>query len=320
MASVKIKSETFFKEKEEKRLCCKTMRRQSFFCFIQDEIKQLKDLDKIRTSETYTAALRSIYSFRLGNDFMLDEINEEEILRYEAYLKRNGNSMNTVSFYMRIFRAVYNRAVEKGLALQRYPFKHVYTGVDKTRKRAVSLKVIQQVKHLELPLHSSLDFARDMFMFSFYTRGMSFIDMAFLKKKDLKDGFLIYRRRKTGQQMCVRWEKCMQDIMDKYPYVETEYLLPIITREGSERQQYINALHLVNAKLKRMPLHTEYPVRLSMYVARHSWASIALNQHIPLSVISESMGHESESTTRIYLASLDNSVIDNANAYILKKI
>ena len=112
----------------------------------------------------------------------------------------------------------------------------------------------------------------------------------------------------------------MQDIIEKYPLNETEFLLPIITRQGNERRQYINAIHLINCKLKEMPLSTPHVLRLSMYVARHSWASIALRQHIPLSVISESMGHESESTTRIYLASLDNSVIDQANARILKNL
>ncbi len=322
MTSIKIKakSNAFSAERREGHSTRKATRRQSFFQFMQDEIKRLEALDRIRTSETYAATFRSICSFRSGKDFTWDEINEEEAIRYESYLKRNGKSMNTVSFYMRIFRAVYNRAVEKGLTLQHYPFKHVYTGVGKTRKRAVPLSVIKQLKQLELPLNSSLDFARDMFLFSFYTRGMSFIDMAYLKKKDLKDGFLIYRRRKTGQQLCICWEKCMQDIIEKYPLAETGFLLPIITRQGGERRQYINAIHLVNRKLKEMPLSAPHVSQLSMYVARHSWASIALRQHIPLSVISESMGHESESTTRIYLASLDNSVIDQANARILKKL
>ena len=177
MTSIKIKakSNAFSAERREGHSTRKATRRQSFFQFMQDEIKRLEALDRIRTSETYAATFRSICSFRSGKDFTWDEINEEEAIRYESYLKRNGKSMNTVSFYMRIFRAVYNRAVEKGLTLQHYPFKHVYTGVGKTRKRAVPLSVIKQLKQLELPLNSSLDFARDMFLFSFYTRGMSFI-------------------------------------------------------------------------------------------------------------------------------------------------
>lgn len=228
--------------------------------------------------------------------------------------------MNSVSFYNRILRAVYNRAVEKEMTAQRYPFKHVYTGVDKTVKRAVSLAAIRQIKELDLLSKPSLDFARDMFLFSFYTRGMSFIDMAFLKKKNLCGGILSYRRRKTGQQLFIRWEESMQEIVDKYPANENGYLLPIIKSPGRERLQYRNALRLVNNKLKAISEAAGLQTKLTMYVSRHSWASIAKSQNIPLSVISAGMGHDSENTTQIYLAALDNAVIDNANDLILKKL
>ena len=133
---------------------------------------------------------------------------------------------------MRILRAVYNRAVEKDLTTNRNPFKHVYTGIDKTIKRAIPLKAIKQIKNLDLSLQLSLDFARDMFLFSFYTRGMSFIDMAYLRRTNLKNGILTYHRRKTGQQLSIRWERCMQDILDKYENPTSDYLLPIIRSES----------------------------------------------------------------------------------------
>ena len=251
---------------------------------------------------------------------MLNEIVSDLMTEYEAYLKSHGVAMNTVSFYNRILRAVYNRAVEKEITVQRYPFKHVYTGIDKTVKRAVPLKIIKRIKELDLSLKSSLDFARDMFLFSFYTRGMSFIDMAYLRKKDLQNGILSYRRRKTGQQLFIKWEKSMQEIIDKYPANENGYLLPIIKTDRNERLQYRNALRLVNNKLKEISVSIGLQVRLTMYVSRHSWASIARNQNIPLSVISAGMGHDSENTTQIYLTSLDNSTIDKANDLILKKL
>ena len=226
-------------------------------------------------------------------------------------------TMNTISFYMRNLRAVYNRAVEKGLTPQNNPFRHVYTGVDKTKKRAIPIKTIKELKELDLSLKPSLDFARDMFMFSFYTRGMSFVDMAYLKKSDLQNGILTYRRRKTGQQLTIKWEKCMEGIIGKYPNNETGFLLPIIKNQGNERKQYDNALHLVNYHLKELSTMLKLQRPLTMYVARHSWASAAKAKKIPLSVISEGMGHDSEATTQIYLASLETSVVDNANKKIL---
>ena len=174
---------------------------QSLFSFMQGIIGQLKQLGKVRTSETYTAALTSFMKFREGQDILLCEIDSDTMMLYEAWLKSKEICSNSTSFYMRILRAVYNRAVEKELTEQKYPFKHVYTGIGKTVKRALPLKSIKRIKELDLTLKPHLDYARDMFLFSFYTRGMSFIDMAYLKKSDLKNGVIIYRRRKTGQQL-----------------------------------------------------------------------------------------------------------------------
>ena len=223
---------------------------------------------------------------------------------------------------MRILRAVYNRAVEKGLMKQKHPFKHVYTGIDKTVKRAVSLKAIKRIKELDLTLKPHWDYARDMFLFSFYTRGMSFIDMAYLKKADLKNGVLIYRRRKTSQQLSIRWEKCMAEIVTKYEGRSAmQYLLPIITNPlTDDRIQYRNALCRINVALKEVARLANLSTPLTMYCGRHSWASVAKSKNIPLSVISEGMGHDSEETTRIYLASLDSNIIDKANSLILKEL
>ena len=289
----------------------------SLFSFMHGVIAQLKQLGRVRTSETYTATLNSFMAFREEQDVPLDGINSDLMLLYEAYLKARGVRMNTISFYMRNLRAVYNRAVEKGLTPQNNPFRHVYTGVDKTVKRAISIKAIKALKDLDLSMKPSSDFARDMFLFSFYTRGMSFVDMAYLKRSDLQNGILTYRRRKTGQQLTIKWEKCMEEIVAKYPQNETIYLLPIIKEKGNERRQYDNALHLVNYRLKELSTTLKLQRPLTMYVARHSWASAAKAKNVPLSVISEGMGHDSEATTQIYLASLETSVVDKANKMIL---
>ena len=188
-------------------------------------------------------------------------------------------------------------------------------------KRAVSMTVIRQIRDLELRFSSSMDYARDIFMFSFYTRGMSFVDMAFLKKKDIRNGILSYRRHKTNQQLFIKWEKPMQEIVNKYNTVDTPYLLPIIKNIGkNERRQYINAAHLINRKLKMIGELLNLNVTLTTYVARHAWASIARSKNISISVICEAMGHDSENTTKIYLASLDTSAVDNANSLIINSL
>ena len=242
------------------------------------------------------------------------------IMAYESYLKNNGLSLNSSSFYMRTFRAIYNKAVNDNLTNQQFPFKKVYTGIDKTIKRSVSLNTIKVIKHMDLSSDSSLDFARNMFLFSFYTRGMSFVDMAYLQKKDLKQGILSYHRCKTKQQLFIRWEKCMQDIVDKYDTRNSQYLLPIINPHCKidERKQYLRASQKVNYHLKKLGEKISLTNTLTMYVARHSWASIAKGKNIPISVISDSLGHNSELTTQIYLSTIDNNIIDNTNSMIIK--
>lgn len=294
----------------------------SLFKFIEEIIAHLRSCGKIRTSETYATTLRSFRRFRNDCDMSFDEITIHTMMTYESYLRKHGVSPNSSSFYMRNLRAIYNRAVDRGLTSQHYPFKHVYTGVDKTIKRAVSLKVIKRIKALDFASHRTLDYARDMFLFSFYTRGMSFVDMAYLRKSDLANGILSYRRRKTGQQLYIKWEQCMQEIVDKYDTCHSNYLLPIIKPRSDcdDRQQYIYAAHNINRCLKIIGQQLELSIPLTLYVARHAWASIAKSKNIPISVISEGMGHDSEATTRIYLASLDTTAIDRANSMILKSL
>ena len=259
--------------------------------------------------------------FLKEQDVPLDEMDSDLMVAYETYLKSAGVCSNSISFYMRNLRAIYNRAVDKELTVQRYPFKHVYTGIDKTLKRAVPLEVIRQIRDLDLTLQPTLDYARDIFMFSFYTRGMSFIDMAFLKKKDLQNGILSYRRHKTNQQLFIKWEKPMQRLIDKYDTTKTPYLLPIIkNNEKEERAQYKSVAHTINRNLKKIGKQLGLTIPLTTYVARHGWASIAKSKNIPIATISEAMGHDSENTTRIYLASLDTSVVDKANSLILKSL
>lgn len=293
----------------------------SLFNFMESIIAKLKQNGKVRTSETYRATLNSFKKFRKEEDIMLDSITSEIMESYEAWHRNRGVAPNSISFYTRILRAVYNRAVEDDIIENRNPFRKVYTGVDKTVKRALPLPVIRKIKVLDLSLTPALDYARDMFLMSFYLRGMSFIDMAFLKKSDLKNGYVTYRRRKTGQQLIIEWTKEMQLILDKYPENKSDYLLPVIRNPGTnERCTYRNTGYNINHSLKKIAGMVGVTIPLTLYVARHSWASAARAKGIPISVISEGMGHDSEATTQIYLASLDTSVVDKANSLILKSL
>ena len=293
----------------------------TFLLYGKELLVELKKIGKVRTTDTYRNALGSFERFLNDRaDIPLEDMDSNLMIAYESWLKGTGICPNTSSYYMRNLRAIYNRAVERGFVTQQNPFKHVYTGIDKTKKRAVSLDVIREIRDLKLT-KKSLVFARDIFLFSFYTRGTSFVDMAFLKKKDLQNGILTYRRNKTDQQLFVKWEKPMQELIDKYDTFDTSYLLPVIRNNGvDEWHQYQNAAHRINRNLKQIGKQIGLDIPLTTYVARHAWASIAQSKNVPLSVISKALGHDSEQTTRIYLSSLDTSVVDKANNLILMSI
>ena len=294
--------------------------RRSFGLFMKEQIVRLESMKRMRTSETYTAAYRSFMRFMDNKDVAIDEFDEKLMGEYENVLKMTGAGLNTVSFYMRIMRAVYNRAVDEGITDQRYPFKKVYTGIARTVKRALRFDDIRRIKNVDLSNEPNLAFARDMFMFSFYTRGMSFVDMSFLSKSNLSGGVLSYCRRKTGQRLDIKWEKCMQEIVERYDACGP-YILPIVSPDkGDERLQYRQCQCRINAYLKRLGRMMGFLHPLTMYVARHSWASVAKSRNVPLSIISEGMGHDSDATTRIYLASIEASRIDEANSSILNAL
>jgi len=286
------------------------------FPFIDYLVKKLKADNRKKTASIYTTAKQSFSNFRFGQDILIDKIDNDLLLKYETCLKNKGMLKNSISCYMRALRSIYNQAVKKGLSTQKRPFSNTYTGVDKTIKRAVNEKIIIQLKNMDLANNLALALTRDMFMLSFYLRGISFVDMANLKTNNLKNGYITYIRSKTKQTLTIKMEDCMNEIVTRYSkQTIDDYLLPIYTPQNHDHASH---LRTYNKRLKRISnlLGLEKP--LSSYVTRHSWATMALRKGIPIEIISESMGHENETTTRIYLASLGQSVVDEANAEIIK--
>lgn len=291
-------------------------KKQTLFTFAQNIVNELELARRERTKEVYISAINSFKEFRKGKDITFDMLSNELMLSYESYLKNGGLCPNSSSFYIRAIRAIYNKAVDRGIVAQSFPFKGVYTGVDETVKRALRIELLKKIK--DLHLSGNLQFARDIFLFSFYTRGMSFVDIAFLKRNNLVDGVLHYRRRKTGRLISVKWEGCMQDIVEKYGDAESQYLLPLISENTTNiRRSYLNAAHTINRNLKTIGKMLSIRHSLTMYVARHTWATLAKNNDIPIYIISESLGHESIKTTQIYLASVDNVAVDSANKMLI---
>lgn len=287
--------------------------------FSRKLIDDMKRIGKHSAVKRFSATLSSLLRYTGDNDIAWNELTSTFILGYEEFLMKRGLCRNSTSFYMRNLRSILNRAADENFAVPLNPFKHVYMGVDRTAKRAVTIDTVRKIRDLDLTRHPSLSFARNIFMFAFYTRGMSFVDIAFLKKSDMHNGVITYFRRKTRQQIMVKIEPETLRIIDSLGRSDTQYLLPIITDEKADiERQYQNAYSRVNRNIRKIGEMLGLETKLTLYVARHAWASIALSNNVAISTISKAMGHDSEKTTVIYLRSLDSSSVDKANSDIIK--
>lgn len=285
---------------------------QTWFGFIRSMADRKIMAGRHGTAKTYSDALKSFSAFRSGEDIVLDALDGDTIVMYEAWLRYRGLKRNSSSCYMRTLRTLYRKAVGMGLTTDKDIFRHVFTGFAKTAKRAIPL-----------PEGSRIAFARDVFMLSIYLQGMSFVDMAYLRKSDISSGQLQYNRKKTGQCITVSWEPSMQAIVDEYAHLTggSPYLLPIITRlDGTERRQYVKMEHNVNRLLKKIGAMAGVRIPLTTYVARHSWATTMRDMGYDLSIVSRGLGHESLKTTQIYLSTIDTSAVANANRRMIGRI
>lgn len=321
----------------------KKQTRQKFLEYAFSEADRMKRNGHVGVSRNYANSTRQLQKFlavKGKKDVSFCRLKVQLFRDFESWLHHSGVSRNTSSSYMRCLHAIHSRAVEQGLAAGS-PFCGIYRGVAKTRKRAIPTEDIRRIATCDIrqllsgkyasegkkaegrrfdKVVRKFEFYRDIFVFCFCARGMTFVDVAYLRKADIAAGIISYRRRKTGQQLHVRVEPLMQTKMDSHPSTSA-YLFPILEEGSSEErtyQTYISKLNLYNKTLRQLGELMGLP--LTSYVCRHSWATAARKQNIPLHIISQSMGHDNEKTTEIYLSSIDDAQIDQSNRSLLDKV
>lgn len=287
--------------------------------FMRGIITEKETAGQFRTAEAYRATLNCWLRFIDPEKAMpWKMVTSRSMTLFADYLKKRGATKNTQSFYFRILRAVCNRAQEEGVAvLPGNLFDNVYTGKARTRKRALPIEDIRKIAAAE-PKNRKEQLARDMFIFSFITRGMAPIDMALLRKGNIVDGRLAYRRHKTGRAITMEWITEMREIADRYVRDGSDYLFPLVSSDGAEGwKQFKRGSQVINYHLRKLGKRLDLPMPLTLYVARHSWATVAKSTGVPTALISEAMGHVSERMTQVYLGSIDVGRVDSANREIV---
>lgn len=265
------------------------------------------------TVQNYKTALRSLGEFMKDTESATLDINKSIIEQYDRWLTQKGLKKNTRSCYLRSLRTIYNSVIPAEKRKES-PFSHVFTGNTKTEKRAVDAKVVNQLQHLQFSdEEKNLQLSRDIFLFSVFAMGMPFVDAYHLKHSQVKNGCITYHRQKTGQQVKVKIEDCMKEIMERYHRKGEEQVFPL-------PDDYALALNRYNRHLHQLTAKAQISENITSYVARHTWATLAFQENVALPIISEGMGHTDSHTTSIYIKRTDDTLLWKANKKICQLI
>ena len=276
----------------------------------------------------YMLSIRQTYNSLLKFNGTLDipfsEIDVNWLRRYEGWLRKSNKSENTIGIRFRNLRMIYNKAIEKGAVKKElYPFDSYKVSKlhKETIKRAIVKDDIKRVLNYNVngrDFYTSLAIA--LFSFSYYMGGINFVDMAYLQGSNIIDGRLVYYRKKTSKLINLPMDPEAMEIISRYNTGLTGYIFPILSFAHNTEQMKLNRLHKVitkvNKALKLIGQELGLPIKLTTYVARHSFATVLKRAGVSTSIISESLGHSSEKITQIYLDSFENSQINEAFSHL----
>ncbi len=290
----------------------------AFADYVRLRARHKREMGKEGTAELYEVTGRHWERFLGGRVCRLREITGTLIMDFACFLQKKGLKTNSINSYLSCLRAVYNAARAEGvLSSRENPFARLRLRREITAKRAISHTVIRKMAERDWSDNPTLEQAADLSIFSFSAFGMPFVDLVHLRKSDIRDGEILYRRRKTGTEIRIGITPGMNMLIKKYKN-DTPYVFPLKQERslGLGRGGYKSLLARQNQALREIGGRLGLATKLTSYVMRHSWASEALARHVPVAVISQAMGHASEKTTRCYLKALDRSELDKANKQI----
>ena len=303
--------------------------------YIPEVIGMLKREGKFPAMHVYACTLRSYEKFCAEERYpknttaslsMQEIFTPERLKEYEDWLAGQQSSPNTISTYMRTLQAVYNRWMSPGIeGYNPVLFKDVYTKVESRTKRALTAEQMEQLRNTDFSvLTLRQQQVLTYFLLMFMLRGMPFIDLAHLRKSDLRNRRITYRRHKTGKLMVVDVPPDAMRLLQKYrDKTDSEYLFPLLHGGlfmEEHHHRYQETLRHFNRELARLMKQLLPGVSVSSYTARHTWATLAYHSGVPVGLISQSLGHSSIRVTMTYLKPFDAEMIDRINRQVISLV
>ena len=294
----------------------------SFFRYVTGLADELQSSGRFGTSRNYRSVLSGIKKFRNGKDLELKQIDYSFLKRYENYYYAQGYSVNGLASFFKVLKAICNRAIRaKLMPRDWYPFEDYKLKHMPTRKRAVSKETIKRIEQLKLDKGTKIWLGQKLFLFSFYAAGINLTDIADLRHSDILNGRLEYTRNKTLKPYSIKLTEKAQGIIKEVAGDGNVpgYIFPILKEGAAPEKKYSDLQSFcvyLNRNLKKIGTMVGCTIPLTMYVARHTYATEAKRLGISVEVISELLNHDDIKTTQIYLAGLENNVLDRANRLI----
>lgn len=306
----------------------KPLRKGTLFSFFTETIERLVSENRIGNSNAYRDTYRSIKNFLKDVDVTFSAIDYSFLQNYETHLRKKGLRETTISIYFRTLRALYKEAIRHNIAKEsNYPFKEYKISKfdTSTKPRAISKEEIRRIENLKLDPSSTLFESRHYFLFSYYGAGINFVDMAHLRWSNISNGRIEYKRAKTGDELNFKVLERALEIIEYWKPLslatQNAYIFPILDQHKHiTAAQIDNRIHKVitrvNKDLKEIGAMAGIDATLTTYVARHTFATILKKSGVSTAIISEALGHESESITNVYLKNFENDVMDKAMQHL----
>lgn len=316
---------------------------ENFITFWESVIKDLRAENRIGTAASYENALNKFRKFMKERPIPLRQITQLTFEKFRIFMVQSGQSTNGVGIYLRSMSAVYGRAVSRKLVK---PEQDPRTGFKvksaKTPKKAIKQEEMRVLANLDLSDNPFVEESRDMFVFSYYCQGMNFKDMCLLNwEKNFVEGRIFYSRGKTmdlfnikvrpdaNGKILEKQRKILNEKLDnediknelskKLVFRTFDHLtdnqmknLSLLSKVRKQRAKVINA-HIRKLAATYLNYEPSQVRLLTFYSARHTYATVLLKHHAPISLISEALGHADTRTTQVYLDSFSSSDIDRAN-------
>lgn len=285
--------------------------------FYNEVIDDLKRAGKISNAKTYNDTKNSLIKFK-NDRFLFKDVTVTFLDKYEIFLRETGNTGGGISFKMRNFKALFNKARKRGVIPNEiYPFKDYK--LSHLKSESTKTAEFKKIKNVDLSESPHLIDAHNYFMFSVYTRGMNFVDFMHLKFSDIRNGRIYYVRSKTKGKINLEIIPAVQEIIDYYKAQNrpTDYVFPILLQDDLTPQQIFNRRHKIirryNSRLKEIAKLAGLNKKPTSYGARHSFATILKMSGTPIEKISEMMGHTDVSITIAYLKEFSDEDLDKEN-------